>query len=125
MLEFLDQVMQGQQAHVIVTTHSSITLTDLLREDIVVLQRAGAVTSDAANPTMATFGADPAEIMVQLFSSEYAAGQRAVSIIQEALRDRPAEEQAEQARQLEELLTDVSPGYWSFKIKSAIKKLKA
>jgi hypothetical protein len=124
LLDFLDKVMHGQKSHVLITTHSSITLTDLLKKDIIALQRAGAFTRDASNPTMSTFGGDPAEIMVQLFSSEYATGQRAVSAILGALEERPPEERSSQIEDLEQLLRDVSPGYWTYKIKATIKRLR-
>jgi len=120
-VDLLDETLQGQNVHVLMTTHSSITLTDVPKEDIVILDRHGAFTSDARYPQVPTFAADPSDIMVHVFQTPFAAGQRAVSRIQKSLE--PVTDPVKQKAELKLLQKQVSPGYWSYRIRKALKGL--
>ncbi|MFW9917512.1 MAG: AAA family ATPase [Candidatus Thorarchaeota archaeon] len=119
----LDGVLQGRNSHVLISTHSSITLTDVPREDIILLERSGAYTQSSKMPRVPTLAADPSDIMVHVFSAPYATGQRAVEHIRSALE--PIIPPERRKRELEKLLKQVGPGYWSYRIRRALKTAEA
>jgi predicted ATP-dependent endonuclease of OLD family len=123
-VKLLDDVLKNQSSHVLISSHSSITLSDVPREDIIVLQRSGAFTSEANFPSIPTLAANPGDIMVHVFDTKYSSGEHAVEMIQEALRERPLDERGEQVRVLKKLLDKVSPGYWGYRIRKALKTLE-
>src|SRR5690606_11404497 len=85
-VNMLDQIMSGQASHAVITTHSSIALTDVRREDILVLHRKGQLATDQViitEPSINTLGADPSDILVHVFRSHSASGERSVRFIRE------------------------------------------
>lgn len=123
-VSLLDKTLEGRQSHVLITTHSSITLTDVLEKDIVILNRISSYTSKAIKPSIKTFAADPSDIMVHVFNAPHPAGQRSVSYIQRILSE-PTNENLE-ARQntLKNLLSFVGQGYWSYRIRRELLKIE-
>ncbi|MEH2355711.1 AAA family ATPase [Nostoc sp.] len=120
----LDKTLEGRQSHVLITTHSSITLTDVLKEDIIILNRVSSYTSSTVELDFNTFAADPSDIIVHVFKAPYAAGQRSVSYIQQTLSE-PTNGNLEARRQtLENLLSVVGQGYWSYKIRRELLEIE-
>jgi predicted ATPase len=113
----LDAALTGRHSHVLITTHSSITLTDVPREDIVVLNRGPNFTSLASRPGMQTFAADPSDIMVHVFGAPVAAGAQSVARIEQALKETPDQDPEERRKELQKLVEIVGPGYWSYRIR--------
>lgn len=113
----LDAALTGRHSHVLITTHSSITLTDVPREDIVVLNRGPNFTSLASRPGMPTFAADPSDIMVHVFGAPVAAGAQSVARIEQALKETPGQDPEERRKELQKLVEIVGPGYWSYRIR--------
>ena len=120
----LDEVLQGRHSHVLMATHSSIVLTDVSGEDIVVLKREGTYTTQAFNPSIRTFAADPSDILVHVFGAPQAAGEQSVARIQQVLEDLPDLNPDEQWRRLQELLAIVGPGYWSYRVRRALQDIE-
>ncbi|MGE0821917.1 MAG: AAA family ATPase [Candidatus Binatia bacterium] len=116
-VHLLDHALTGRHSHVLISTHSSITLTDVPREDIVVLDRSVNYTSSAFHPRIQTFAADPSDIMVHVFGAPQASGAQSVARIQEVLEVTPSRVPEERTDQLRRLLGQVSPGYWSYRIR--------
>ena len=121
-VDLLDETLDGQNVHLLMTTHSSITLTDVPREDIIILDRHGAFTRDARYPHVPTLAADPSDIMVHVFQAPFASGQRAVSRIQKSLG--AVTDRDKQKAELKLLKEQVSPGYWSYRIRKALKGME-
>jgi predicted ATP-binding protein involved in virulence len=113
----LDAALTGRQSHVLITSHSSITLTDVPREDIMILQRDANFTSHASHPGMQTFAADPSDIMVHVFGAPVAAGAQSVARIETALKAEPGQDPSTRREELQKLLDIVGPGYWSYRIR--------
>jgi predicted ATPase len=109
-IKILDQVMEGKRSHTLITTHSSITLTDVPRQAVTVLERHGEFTSDAHPAGIETLGADPSDILVHVFNAPSASGERGVSYLQKKLGESRGVEQ------LDELLKITAPGYWRYRI---------
>jgi len=116
-VELIDKVLRGRANHALITTHSSITLTDARREDILVLDRGNVFTSSMFRPSIRTYAADPSDIIVSVFGAPQAAGAQSVNRIQGTLANRERRNQEEQKKELEKLLKVVGPGYWSYRIR--------
>jgi predicted ATPase len=123
-VHLLDEVLQGRHSHVLMATHSSIVLTDVSSEDIIVLNREGPYTNQAFNPSIQTFAADPSDILVHVFGAPQAAGEQSVTRIQKVLDGLPDLNPDEQRKQLQELLAVVGPGYWSYRIRRALQDIE-
>jgi ABC-type cobalamin/Fe3+-siderophores transport system ATPase subunit len=113
-VSLIDKVLQGRASHALVTTHSSITLTDAPSDHIVVLDRNGIFTSDTFSPGIRTYAADPSDIIVSVFGAPQAAGEHSVNSVQAALKMR---DQGRRRTELERLLKVVGPGYWRYRIR--------
>lgn len=118
-VRLLDQMLKGRATHTLITTHSSIALTDVPREDIVILKREGKYTSDFSHPRMQTFAADPSDILVHVFGAPYATGAYSVEQIKEVTGRRISARGKFKAQrdELERLSRKVGPGYWSFLVR--------
>lgn len=104
-------------SHVLVATHSSISLSDVHPEDILILERQNFITSTAHMPRVQTFGADPGEIMVHVFGTPHAAGQYSVNEIEEWLSTAFEKDVGKRRDYLSERLKEVAPGYWAYRIR--------
>ena len=110
----IDRVLQGQPSHALLTTHSSITLTDAPSNQIVVLDKTGIYTSDSFRPNIRTYAADPSDIIVSVFGAPQAAGAQSVNRVQDAFKIRDEERRKEELHRLEKI---VGPGYWRYRIR--------
>jgi len=119
-VHLLDSALFNQFSHLLVTTHSSITLTDVSREDIVLLDRQGVYTSNTYNPATRTLAADPGDVMVHVFGAPYPTGALAVSRISKLLEDLQERPSPDRVAMLRALLDQVAPGYWSYRIRQAL-----
>jgi predicted ATPase len=118
-VRLLDRMLRGCSTHTLITTHSSIALTDVPREDIVILRRDGKYTSDFTHPRMQTFAADPSDILVHVFGAPYATGAYSVEQIKEVINTRRTSKRTSKTQQdaLERLSRKIGPGYWSFLVR--------
>jgi ABC-type glutathione transport system ATPase component len=117
------KVMHRRANHAVITTHSSITLTDAKNDHIIVLNRDGTFTSETFQPTIRTYAADPSDIIVNIFNAPEATGAQSVERIREALRPNRNDKENQQ-KELRELLTEVGPGYWSYQIRRRLSQLE-
>lgn len=107
----LDEIMRGCTSHAIITTHSSIALSDVPSDDVLVLRRDGKFTSGEEHDAgINTFGADPSDIMVHVFGTLSPNGERSRTFIREEIGRRNT------AVELNELSNFVAPGYWRYRI---------
>lgn len=113
-VRMLDTIMSGKKSHALITTHSSIALSDVKPENIMKLER---VEMDvvARRPLFETFGADPGDILVHVFGAPRPAGQYSADKISEIL-DGARKGQIDR-EQLGRHLKGVAPGYWSYRIR--------
>jgi len=123
-----------QPCHILMTTHSSITLTDVINTDILILKRRNGYTSNTVLTSLETLGADPSDIIVSVFGASSAAGARGVNRIKQEL-ERVEQIEADWQnltndvkdkciKDLEELEKKVGPGYWRFLILRRIHDFK-
>ena len=120
-VNMLDGIMRGHASHALITTHSSIALTDVPAQDILVLRRLGERTTgqgDTQIPGIETLGADPSDILVHVFGTRSASGERGIRYIREEIGRRNSPEE------LEELEKIVAPGYWCYRIQLEVQRLR-
>jgi predicted ATPase len=116
-VHMLDQIMQGCASHAIISTHSSIALTDVSKDDILVFRRLGNyVEGENAirSPEIQTLGADPSDIMVQVFGTKFASGAHSVSYIRKKIAE------SESRQDLEDFQKTIAPGYWYYRVQLEI-----
>ncbi|GLV59814.1 hypothetical protein KDH_66380 [Dictyobacter sp. S3.2.2.5] len=126
LVSMLNKFLQDQYSHVIMTTHSSITLSDVYNTNIWVMKRNGIFTEYAAPPNLRTLGTDPSDIIVHIFGAESATGAQSISYIQGEIRrirllTTTTQEKIEQLQRLQQ---NVGPGPLRFLIRREIYALE-
>lgn len=116
----LDKIMRGYASHALITSHSSIALSDVPADDILVLRRTGRYTTSAASqsPGIQTFGADPSDILVHVFGTLSPNGEHSRNFIRRKIGESTT---AEELNRLEEV---VAPGYWRYRIQLEAHRLQ-
>jgi hypothetical protein len=121
LVDILDDALGDLASDVIISTHSSIALTDVFAEEIELLQIEDGTTV-VGRITMPTFGADPSEIMINVFGAPDSLGKRALEYLDAQLgRDWQPEERDE----LEYLIRHIGPGYHRSELRTIWRKLRA
>lgn len=129
LVQMLDGALKGYHSHAIVTTHSSIVLTDASHKQILVLGRGeDGYTEQAVRPGVRTFASDPSDILVQVFGAEQAAGAKAASEVAELLAEYERlvrsglETRDLQAvrRRLQGMQDMMAPGYWRYRVAAVL-----
>jgi ABC-type cobalamin/Fe3+-siderophores transport system ATPase subunit len=105
LIDVIDDNLRSTQSHVILTTHSSIVLSDAFRDEILILTPDGVF-----HPSMPTFGADPSRILQHVFHSPDAIGQRAREALDKWLVEFGGRLAPERRLQLESILTEIGGG---------------
>jgi energy-coupling factor transporter ATP-binding protein EcfA2 len=120
-VRLIDAAARGSHSHVLITTHSSIVLTDVPREDIVILNRGANYTDQSSLPRVRTFASNPSDIMVHVFGAPQAAGALSAELIHRALQ-KPRNEL--DRTELEQLLEQAGPGYWSYLLRDELVRME-
>ncbi|QIN81585.1 AAA family ATPase [Rubrobacter tropicus] len=120
-VKLIDGAIEDSDSHVLITTHSSIVLTDVPREDIVILNRGAGFTDDYSFPGIKTFASDPSDVMVHVFGAPQATGAASVQQIQEALERSRREPNQDELRWL---FDRTGPGYWSYRIRRELARME-
>jgi energy-coupling factor transporter ATP-binding protein EcfA2 len=124
----LQQQKPGQRptsSHILMTTHSSITLSDVANTNIWILERDDDHQSRATQPHLRTLGTDPSDIIVHIFRADSAVGAFSAAYIREQLVAAEKKSPKERLEMLNELLKRVGPGYWRYLIRREILSLEA
>lgn len=117
-VKLVDDIMRGHANHLIIVSHSSIALSDVPAAQVSVMARGEDGFSNIYPPRLRTLGTDPSEIMVVIFNTHLSTGAYAAELL------RTAVEKGEK-RQLEELLQQVGPGMWYFRLRQRLEALDA
>lgn len=105
LIDVIDDNLLHTRSHVILTTHSSIVLSDAFRDEIIILTPEGVF-----HPSMPTFGADPSRILQHVFQSPDSIGQRAREALEEWLVEFGGRLAPGRRAQLEAILAEVGGG---------------
>jgi predicted ATP-binding protein involved in virulence len=121
MVDIIDDAMKDLSNEVVISTHSSIALTDVFAQEIHLLKKENGETI-LAKITTPTFGADPSEIMVNLFDAPDSIGKRALEYLDEKLAK---DWKLEEIDELESLIHSVGPGYHRSELRTIWRRLHA
>ncbi len=120
----LDRSLAGSYSHVIMTTHSSITLSDIYNAHIHVLKRKGTFTDEIRSPNVLTLGADPSDIIMYVFGAESATGAHGTEYIKKQLNTIYAlNDRQEKRGRLDRLARNIGPSPWRYLIYREIARL--
>ncbi len=119
-VDILDEVLQDTANDVMIATHSSIALTDVFNDEIILFEKENG-SAKVVPIRSTTFGADPSEIMIRLFGVPDSIGERAVEWLDKQL-DRDWK-QAE-VEDLEKLIPKIGPGFHRSELRAILRRLK-
>lgn len=116
-----DSILKDTSAHVLVSTHTSLALTDVFSCEITRLTKEKGVTSvqPVAHPT---FGADPGRILLHVFGAPDVIGARAAEFLRSKLD--PAKWPAEDQEKLRSLIDEIGSGWPRAKLMEILDQLE-
>lgn len=119
-VNIVDSVLRERANDVLIATHSSIVLTDVFNDEIILFDKKdGHAVPHEIRST--TFGADPSEVMIRLFGVPDSMGERALEWLDSQLV-RPWT--AQDLPELEDLLEKVGPGFHRSELRGILRRLK-
>lgn len=119
-VDIIDSVIKNRANDVLISTHSSITLTDVFNDEIVLFDKREGLVVPVEIRTN-TFGADPSEVMIRLFGVPDSIGERALEWLDTQLDRKWTENDLPE---LETLLKRIGPGFHRSELRGILKELK-
>jgi ABC-type transport system involved in cytochrome c biogenesis ATPase subunit len=120
LIDVIDDNLRTTRSHVVLTTHSSIVLSDAFRDEIIILTPEGVF-----HPSMPTFGADPSRILQHVFQSPDSIGQRAREALEEWMAEFGGRLAPARRHQLEAILAEIGGGPERIRLREAFAKFNA
>jgi hypothetical protein len=117
-INIADKMLSGKYNHVLVTTHSSIMLSDVTKSQVTLLSKNSQGWSEEVVIRTPILAVDPSDIMVDWFETKKSVGAYATRYLSEALERGNQEE-------LRKLLDQIGPGYWRYRIQDRLEELDA
>jgi energy-coupling factor transporter ATP-binding protein EcfA2 len=117
-INIADKMLSGNHNHVLVTTHSSIMLSDVTESQVTLLSKNLQGWSEEVLIRTPILAVDPSDIMVDWFETKKSVGAFATRYLSEALERGDKEE-------LRKLLSQVGPGYWRYRIQDRLEEIDA
>jgi len=117
-VNLLDGMMHDHTNHVLITTHSSILLSDVTEGQITVFVKNTSGITEQRRPGIKTFGADPSEIMMVTFDTELSSGAKSEEELVAAIQNGDREK-------VSGLLEMIGPGMWRFRLKQRLEEIDA
>lgn len=116
-VDIIDDSLRGEANEIVITTHSSIALTDVFDSEITLLK-----DGNVTRPAIRTFGASPNEIMIYVFDAPESMGQRAMEYLDARLEHNW---QPEELPELEHLIRNMGSSYYRSELRATWKRLSA
>jgi len=122
LVDILAMILKDQPSTVLLTTHSSIVVSDVSADQVTLLKKDEQGRTRSIDIRTPTLGADPSEIMIQVLEAPDSIGQDALDYLDDQLkRDWKPEDREE----LEKLIRTVGPGYHRSELRTIWRKLNA
>jgi len=119
-VDIIDEALKDHASDVLIATHSSITLTDVFNDEIILFRKREG-RAEPVELRSSTFGADPSEVMIRLFGVPDSMGARALEWLDGQL-DR--EWTHNNVPELEGLLQRIGPGFHRSELRGILRRLK-
>lgn len=120
-VSIIDEVLGNQANEVIISTHSSISLTDVFDDEIQLLKKEDG-NAYVSRITSTTFGADPSEIMINIFDATDSIGKRSLEWLNQQLEKKWTPDQKEE---LEKIIKKIGPGLHRSELRTIWRRLNA
>jgi hypothetical protein len=120
-VDILDDNMRERSNEVLISTNSSIGLSDVFREEVLLLAKRDDATAIFGVNTP-TFGADPSEVMVAILGAPDSIGKRAQEYLEKLLRE---DWTPERRAELERWIRGTGAGYFRSELRSIWRRLNA
>jgi predicted ATPase len=120
-VSIIDEVIGSRANEVIISTHSSISLTDVFDDEIQLLKKEDG-NAYVSRITSTTFGADPSEIMINIFNATDSIGKRSLEWLNQQLEK---EWPPDQKDELEKIIKKIGPGLHRSELRTIWRKLNA
>lgn len=117
-VNLLDKIMHEHSNHLLITTHSSILLSDVPQAQVTLLVKGPDGWAQQQLLRIPLLAVDPSEIMVNWFGTERSVGERSTRLLTDAVERGDVDE-------LEDLLKIVGPGFWRYRIEDRLEELRA
>jgi predicted ATPase len=117
-VRLLDGMMRSHSNHILITTHSSILLSDVTESQISVFVKSPTGITEQRRPGIKTFGADPSEIMMVTFDTELSSGAKSEEDLVQAIQDGDR-------KKIIGLLEMIGPEMWRFRLKQRLEEIDA
>ena len=121
-VDVLHDNLSATSVHALITTHTSIVLSDALQEQVVILEQ-GADGPRATTMRSASFAAEPGEIMLRVFGAHDSIGQHAQETIKGQLAQRTGT--PDDVQRLEALIAGMGPGFYRDELRTLLNKWRA
>lgn len=123
-VDIIHNSLKNDSSEIVISTHSSIALTDAFREEIIALyqDKETGKTEAADRIPIPTFGADPGDIMVDVFHTEDRHGKRAIEYLKSRIQH---EWKKEEQPELEKLIRAIGAGYYRSELRLKWRELNA
>lgn len=115
-----DALLKTTAAQVLISTHTSIALTDIFADEVTVLRKEDGQTR-ACSIQGGLFGADQGEIMMNVFGAESSMGRRAQEFLDQMLSH---EWQPEEADQLGKVVDRIGSSLYRAELRQKLNKLR-
>jgi hypothetical protein len=115
-----DSILKGTRAQVLVSTHTSLALTDVFSCEITRLVKEKGITT-AQSVAYPTFGADPGRILLHVFGAPDVIGARAAEFLRSKLD--PAKWPPEDREKLRLLIDEIGSGWPRAKLMEILERL--
>ncbi len=120
-VDIVDSVLKDRANDVLIATHSSITLTDVFNDEIILFDKKDG-QSVPREIRSTTFGADPSEVMIRLFGVPDSMGERALEWLDSQLERTWT---THDISELEKLLERIGPGFHRSELRALLSRLKS
>lgn len=120
-VDIIDSSIGRTANDVLISTHSSIVLSDVFSDEIVMVEKSddGSVIRTVTEQTFAT---DPSALMMTVFEADDSIGKRAQEFIEDRLRK--ATGTAADIQQLEQLIARMGSGFYRSELRTLLNKWK-
>jgi len=120
-VDIIDGALGDTANDVLISTHSSITVSDVFSDEIIKFEKRDG-EARVVPVGIPTFGADPSEIMINVFDVPDSIGSRALDWLNEQLEK---EWTPEQKAELERVIRKIGPGLHRSELRTIWRKLNA
>ena len=120
-VDIVDSALKERANDVLIATHSSITLTDVFNDEIILFDKMDGQSVPREIRSM-TFGADPSEVMIRLFGVRDSMGERALEWLDSQLERTWIDQDHSE---LEKLLERIGPGFHRSELRALLNRLKS